>query len=652
MSPRHARGRALAGLGGLALAFVVVRNAWLADDAFITLRTVEAALRGDGLVWNPATRVQAYTHPLWMGVLVVARAAIRDAYQAAIAAGFVVSAAAAWALVRHAREPARGGVLLLAAALSKPFVHFATSGLENPLAALLVIGLSGAGARAPAPRALRWTGLLAGLAILTRPDLALLAAPPVLVAAGRARGLGARRILAALAPGAAAVLAWGAFALVYYGAPLPNTAYAKLGAGLPRDERLVQGLHYLRDGAAFDPWTAAVIVAGVGVGLGAARRRPAQGALALGTVAYLGWVLWMGGDFMHGRFFSVPFVAALAILARVPLPRPRRWGAAAALGLAGLGLGLLAPPRTTFEHPDFGATPWGEHGIIDEQAYYFRGTGLFAPPTPAKATVPGAPDRPPPPRQAAVHRARRLDRGEVSISPTVGVYGWAARDRAVILDPIGLTDPLLSRVPAMRNQAWRPGHPRRAVPRGYVETLRDGVCRIPDEDVCAHWAALDRITRGPLWSRARLEAIWELNTGQLDALLDAEAFRRPTLRRYAEARAREGLRFEDSGVTVVFDERAPGAVHVRLEAAVDYRARFHDGEREVCVRPIPLEGVLAWEADAAIRCDRPFDRVLIEPTSRPRRRVIYQLLTIRRAGAPRRGESPPGAGSRSGAARP
>ena len=60
--------------GSLAFALLVVRTAWLSDDAYITFRTVMNAIGGYGLRWNVADRVQTYTHPLWMGVLVALRA--------------------------------------------------------------------------------------------------------------------------------------------------------------------------------------------------------------------------------------------------------------------------------------------------------------------------------------------------------------------------------------------------------------------------------------------------------------------------------------------------------------------------------------------------------------------------------------------------
>ena len=47
-------------------AAVALRNAWLAEDAYITFRTVDNFVNGYGLRWNAADRVQVFTHPLWL----------------------------------------------------------------------------------------------------------------------------------------------------------------------------------------------------------------------------------------------------------------------------------------------------------------------------------------------------------------------------------------------------------------------------------------------------------------------------------------------------------------------------------------------------------------------------------------------------------
>ena len=53
-------------LGLAVFAWVLLRTAWVCDDAFISFRVVENAVAGHGLRWNIADRVQVFTHPLWM----------------------------------------------------------------------------------------------------------------------------------------------------------------------------------------------------------------------------------------------------------------------------------------------------------------------------------------------------------------------------------------------------------------------------------------------------------------------------------------------------------------------------------------------------------------------------------------------------------
>jgi hypothetical protein len=50
----------------LFLLYVLVKNAWLSDDAFITFRVSSNLIHGFGPTWNVAERVQAFSNPLWM----------------------------------------------------------------------------------------------------------------------------------------------------------------------------------------------------------------------------------------------------------------------------------------------------------------------------------------------------------------------------------------------------------------------------------------------------------------------------------------------------------------------------------------------------------------------------------------------------------
>ena len=60
---RHASHLAWAAL--LLFMFVVLKNAWISDDAYISFRSIEQFYAGNGLRWNYDERVQVYTSPLW-----------------------------------------------------------------------------------------------------------------------------------------------------------------------------------------------------------------------------------------------------------------------------------------------------------------------------------------------------------------------------------------------------------------------------------------------------------------------------------------------------------------------------------------------------------------------------------------------------------
>ena len=75
-------------------AVVLVRTAWVSDDAYITFRTVDNFLAGYGLRWNVGERVQTYTHPLWMFLVSGATAVLREPYYASLALAFVCTMSA------------------------------------------------------------------------------------------------------------------------------------------------------------------------------------------------------------------------------------------------------------------------------------------------------------------------------------------------------------------------------------------------------------------------------------------------------------------------------------------------------------------------------------------------------------------------------
>jgi arabinofuranosyltransferase len=111
------------------------------------------------------------------------------------------------------------------------------------------------------------------------------------------------------------------------------------------------------------------------------------------------------------------------------------------------------------------------------------------------------------------------------LGPMVGYSGYTSGPGKHIIDLLGLTDPLLARMPIGTNAGWRPGHFFRALPAGYRESIEQRANLVRDPDLHAYYDVLLEITRGPLFSGHRMVAIWRLNTGTYDPLLAAYAHR-------------------------------------------------------------------------------------------------------------------------------
>jgi arabinofuranosyltransferase len=496
------------------LGVVLVRCAWIGDDAYISLRVVENLLAGRGLVWNVGERVQVFTHPLWLLLASAACAVTRELQLTVLALQLLISLVAAALLAFGiARTTAATAASLGLLIVSKPFVDYSTSGLENPLSHLLLLAFllawfrSGEGRGGPLALA-----LAGGLAMLNRYDLALVVLPPL------AARLLARPDRAKLRSAAVAVLplaAWMAFATLYYGFALPNTAYAKLGTGLGPAELAPQGLLYARNLATRSPVTAIAIVAG----LVAALRRPrATGPLGLGLLLHLAYTAGVGGDFMSGRFFTVPFVCALALLARGPLARPGRKGGAALAAL--LALGLAWPRCPVWSGRGYGAggaAEWDlDHGITDERAVYYPSTGLLN-----LRWGERLPDH----HWVEEGNAARLSGQTVVYQKGIGLFALAAGPAVHVVDAHALADPLLARLPISSGH-WRIGHFVRNPPRGYLETLASGRNEIHDPDLARFYDRLSLVVRGEVFRRERLRAILDFQLGRYDPFVHAWVERR------------------------------------------------------------------------------------------------------------------------------
>jgi arabinofuranosyltransferase len=495
-------------VAGTSLAFFVllVRTAWLDDDAYITFRTVDNVLNGFGLRWNVLNRVQAYTHPLWMFAMTAAAAITGEVYYASILLSLVVSLAAVALLTSRITGSVPAALLAVSVLLlSKAFVDYSTSGLENPLTHLLLIAffISSASITRPERRVLLLSLCTAGL-MLNRFDTGLLALP-ILVLAVWELGLGRawRPLLVGLIP----LAAWEAFSVIYYGFPFPNTAYSKLRHDIPQGDILYQGVLYLLDSIGNDPLTIAVIAAAL---LSAVIE--GDWPIPAGIALYLTYIVWVGGDFMSGRFLTAPLLAAVVQLTRQGIPRLTT---PVALAFAVVWtLGLATPRPTVTSSAAYGsdiepALVIAPTGITDERRYYYPQSGLLN----AHRGV-SMPNH----KWLYMGYEARAKGDRVLTTDAAGFIGYAAGPGVYFVDRYGLGDPLISRLPA--ETPWRIGHFVRRTPDGYLETVGTSHNRIRDPGVAQYYDKLRLITEGPIWTRERLLTIVAMNLGRYEHLIE------------------------------------------------------------------------------------------------------------------------------------
>lgn len=333
---RRARVRRAGGIALVALAVVTASAlSWrwfveyhrnVVDDALISMVYARRLATGDGLVFNPGERVEGYTNFLWTVTLApvywLSRLMHGEFVDWCVGASVLVSAIDLGLVALVARRLWGDRILPLALALGwcvldNSYTVWAMMALEGHYVALWVLATLAAWTSSLRHRELA-TGLCLAAVPMARPDGALFVGAFALSEAlhvlaplvKRDRVLAARRLRAlALAGGVAAAVfgAYFAWRWRYYGWPLPNTYYLKLGSS--SFDGTKRGLEYLKgflDERADLPLLALLAVPFL--------RNASLRTLALWVVVHLVYVAKVGGDFYPGHRFLVPLIPALALL--------------------------------------------------------------------------------------------------------------------------------------------------------------------------------------------------------------------------------------------------------------------------------------------------------------------------------------------------
>jgi arabinofuranosyltransferase len=460
---------------------VLALGAWsyrhVADDGFINLRVTSQLLTGNGPVFNAGERVEAVTSPLWIAALAIGSllTPIRMEWLAVALGlgltlvGLAAASAGAIHLVRLARP---GATVIPAGALVYAVLpvawEYSTSGLEGGLDRAW-IGLTFAAlAHRAAPGTghwveSRWLALGVGLAPLVRPDFAVFWVAIVGLCLWTARrDVPLRRRAGWLALALLPAVLYEVFRIAYYGALLPNTAYAKeAGALLPS-----RGWHYLVDFAGpIWLWVPVVVLAAGAIApllrslRGIPRAHWLVMALVAAGLAHLAYVVLIGGDFMRGRLLLPGLFALLAPIAVVPVERLRVAAVAAVVPWAVLTATVVRPaPAQLGDDPNFGSPrelmillSGNRHPVTTDdyargltgQSIVLTGRGLYQATGTLETSL-----GPVPPREG--------DPEIVVISYAVGLSSYRLPIDVYVLDALGLGDTFTAHLSL--DERGRPGH--------------------------------------------------------------------------------------------------------------------------------------------------------------------------------------------------
>jgi arabinofuranosyltransferase len=429
---------------------------WMSDDGFIYLRVVSQLVGGHGPVFNIGERVEAATGPLWVGILAVGDIVtpIRLEWLAVIL-GFALSVSGIAMVIAGARrlQGITGSALAIPAGAAvlvaiSPLWTFATSGLETGLSYAWLgfcCWLLARWAHRDSPLTW-WEALVLGLGSLIRPDFwvfSLVFLGIVLVAERSSR----RSCLRILVAGLALPLAYQVFRMGYYGELVPNSAVAKEAS----QSRWGHGWEYIRD--SFDPYWLWIPLGVLAVGAYApfiaylrhakrGRELLVVGAFAVAALAHLGYVVKVGGDFMHARM-ALPAVFAFA--APVAVLPVRRTYMASLLLVPWVIAGLFFLRTSADNFRIFGTD---RENAVTTEDYGWKSGGRGEG---AVYTVPGV-----------YYTTKRLPsltvRGRTSEVATfgVGVPSYALGNDVYILDLLGLGDAFTSHLELARRGV--PGH--------------------------------------------------------------------------------------------------------------------------------------------------------------------------------------------------
>lgn len=475
---------------------ILLVTAWISDDAAITLKTVLNFNNGYGAVFNIGERVQAYTHPIWFALLSGLTFITQNVFTSTFILSISFTLMAVWILFNQTKNLYTLFAIFISLILSRSFMSFSGSGLENPLShffiALFILSLL----HVYKTQKIHWSfSLLTGLAYLVRPDLVIITVPIWFIMLYRTREKEIKSFmktfLAQALIGSSTAIIWTTISLIYYGSVFPNTAYAKAGAGIPRIDLLYSSYIYILDLIYRDPLTAIVILLGVFFGF---RTPGVPRYLASSVALYVSYIVYIGSDFMSGRFFTVPFFISLFIIAYAVKFSSRTYALAFIALLTFVGATKIQ--YTLFLETEENYQP--PKRIADERAFYYGMTNLVKVYKNYNESIQNW-------NYTGLEEVKYICGG-------LGFNSIVNGPNVFFIDQCALSDPLLSRLPGYMNNVLDMGHFYRQIPTGYIESIKTDENLIYETETKELYSHVRQITRGDIFSNEWWNSIWKINT--------------------------------------------------------------------------------------------------------------------------------------------
>jgi arabinofuranosyltransferase len=444
--------------------WLVVSNAHLIDDAFMIFRTIDNFWNGNGLVFNPGYRVQVFTSPLWTLLLLVMPIQLLSPPIFSLALSFTIFLLFLIIATKlFAKTPNILILFLLCFCTSSTLIAFTTSGLETGLIHFLILlYFFFKSSKKYSHTILQYWCL--GFLLMTRHDLVLVVLPLVAFSVLRDKRFQSvsfqslkEGIITVLIPTFVPVLYWSIFSYCYYGSIIPNTAVAKMSLLPSLPIRLYQTKLYLLDAFQTDPILVIAPILAILVSILKKTWKVFYTVLA-STVITILYLMYIGGDFMTGRFLTAICLTSILLLIT---EFKKSASITTLLFVSALACCVFKTPGL----PSNANSLVKKNGLANEGAYYFQAYGL---PNLAKIYIDHEY-----PFEVARGIVIKNSKDPVTLIDTLGISGYFAGSKKIILDIWGLADPVIARMPSAFNveKDFRPGHVTRKINQSYIDLL-------------------------------------------------------------------------------------------------------------------------------------------------------------------------------------